>query len=339
MRNLVAIGAVTDIAQAAPIKPITIDSLRASDRQAIEIIAPCLGAPSILSFVRLTMFLLCSMALAWTGTLPSNAIACRSCASSRDCSPMIGLTEGGAVERLSKPLYRIVLGILRPAESAVRRLIIVAARDIVVEPSPKRPVRQGVKSPAKAAKAKASQAQTPRVLPIVRPAQAISIAAWPLQKDAPRPSPASMSSISIRGFPCSSVRQQPPRAPRRPLPTWKRRVDDDTVNARHLFRRLAAIRMRCKTSRARRMRLARWRARPVEERRPQRSSPFRPGRPPGFRQRPKHEVDEILKECHWLARNVAAAARHIVRIAAHSRCRAVARLDFKQPLRHTPTQS
>jgi hypothetical protein len=52
------------------------------------------------------------------------------------------------------------------------------------------------------------------------------------------------------------------------------------------------------------MRLARWRASPVEERHPPRSSPLRSGRPPGFRERAKHEVDEILKDCDWLARNV-----------------------------------
>ena len=63
---------------------------------------------------------------------------------------MIGLTESGAVERLSRPLYRLVLGILRPAESAVRRLIIVAARDIVVEPRLSVRFRRGVSSPAKA---------------------------------------------------------------------------------------------------------------------------------------------------------------------------------------------
>jgi hypothetical protein len=28
---------------------------------------------------------------------------------------------------------------------------------------------------------------------------------------------------------------------------------------------------------------------------------MRPGRPPGHRQKPSHEVDEVLKECHWLA--------------------------------------
>ena len=51
----------------------------------------------------------------------------------------IGLTEGGTVERVSKPVYRYVLGILRTAESAVRRLIVAAARDIVVESKPRRP--------------------------------------------------------------------------------------------------------------------------------------------------------------------------------------------------------
>mgnify|MGYP003532156369 CR=1 FL=1 len=50
-------------------------------------------------------------------------------------------------------------------------------------------------------------------------------------------------------------------------------------------------------------RLARWRSRPVAERRPPRESPLRAGRPPGWRLRPTHEVHEILKECHWLARN------------------------------------
>ena len=61
----------------------------------------------------------------------------------------IGLTEGGTVERLSKPLYRYVLGRLRTAEAAVRRLIVAAARDIVVEPKPKRPASTGPKVPRK----------------------------------------------------------------------------------------------------------------------------------------------------------------------------------------------
>src|SRR5690242_15547351 len=47
---------------------------------------------------------------------------------------MIGLADGGSIERLSWPLYRAVLALLRPAESAVRRLIVAAAQGLVVKP-------------------------------------------------------------------------------------------------------------------------------------------------------------------------------------------------------------
>ena len=56
---------------------------------------------------------------------------------------LIGLAEGGMVERLSRPVYRKVLGHVKAAEAAVRRLIIVMARNIVVEPRPKRPAPKG----------------------------------------------------------------------------------------------------------------------------------------------------------------------------------------------------
>ena len=57
---------------------------------------------------------------------------------------LIGLVEGGMVERVSRPVYRKALTILKSAESAVRRLIIVMARDIKVEPRPKRPMPKGL---------------------------------------------------------------------------------------------------------------------------------------------------------------------------------------------------
>src|SRR5262245_13036473 len=58
---------------------------------------------------------------------------------------MIGLGEGGAIERLSWPLYRAVLRVLRPAEAAVRRLIVIAAHGMVVKPSPVRAAPAGLK--------------------------------------------------------------------------------------------------------------------------------------------------------------------------------------------------
>ena len=90
---------------------------------------------------------------------------------------LIGLVEGGMVERLSRPLYRKVLRILRSAESAVRRLIVVMARDIVVESRPKRPRPAGLVRSRKGTfqgdiKVRAKEKARPRPS-TVRPAKAL----------------------------------------------------------------------------------------------------------------------------------------------------------------------
>jgi hypothetical protein len=43
---------------------------------------------------------------------------------------LLGLDGGGAAGRISWGLHRKVMRVLRPAESAVRRLIVVAARGL-----------------------------------------------------------------------------------------------------------------------------------------------------------------------------------------------------------------
>jgi len=53
---------------------------------------------------------------------------------------MLGEATGS---RIPKPLYRAVLLVLRPAESALRRLIIIAARGLVVKVAPSRPMPKG----------------------------------------------------------------------------------------------------------------------------------------------------------------------------------------------------
>src|SRR4051812_693343 len=57
---------------------------------------------------------------------------------------VVGLATQGAVARLPRPLYRATLRGLRPAESAVRRLIVIAARGIVVKPFAPRPMPAGL---------------------------------------------------------------------------------------------------------------------------------------------------------------------------------------------------
>ena len=95
---------------------------------------------------------------------------------------------------------------------------------------------------------------------------------------------------------------EPPLPPPPPAPIVEKKIDDGTVSATNLIRRLIAAADALNDIPRHAMRLARWQARPKEDRRPERWSPLRTGRPPGFRQRNIHAVDEILKECHWLAR-------------------------------------
>ena len=49
------------------------------------------------------------------------------------------------VSRIPLPLHCAVLRVLRPAESAVRRLIVIAARGLVVKVAPSRPMPKGHK--------------------------------------------------------------------------------------------------------------------------------------------------------------------------------------------------
>jgi hypothetical protein len=91
--------------------------------------------------------------------------------------------------------------------------------------------------------------------------------------------------------------------PPQPAPAAQASDENDTVNAKPLCRRLAAIRSALDDLPRQARRLARWRARPIGARRPRLAFPLRLGSPPGRRRRPTHEVHEILNECHWLARN------------------------------------
>ena len=52
---------------------------------------------------------------------------------------MLGLVGEATVSRIPQPLHRAVLRVLRPAESAMRRLIVIAARGLVVKLVPSRP--------------------------------------------------------------------------------------------------------------------------------------------------------------------------------------------------------
>ena len=204
----------------------------------------------------------------------------------------IGLTEGGTVERVPKPVHRYVLRILRTAESAVRRLIVAAARNIVVEPREPRPAKPRQKP---SAKPKADGEAKPRRKrrPLFNLFDTLKRFGRRFRKKRRGPEP---HVHSIESF----FRQK--EAEIAAAQAKQKVVDDGMVNAAPLIRRLMACADALQDIPGHAMRLAQWQARPKEERRPERWSPLRPGRPPGYRRRAIHEVDEILKECDWLAR-------------------------------------
>ncbi len=200
---------------------------------------------------------------------------------------MIGLGEGNTVERLSLPVYRAVLQVLRPAEAAVRRLVIVVARGLVVKPSPVRPAPAGFKI--------SSKTQGPVSFRLFDPRKQLEGVNGRRRKG-PR----------IRVIGCDFDPRvpaflrpgyMPPAPAAAPAP-------DGTVNAGPLCRRLVAIKAALEDLPRQARRYARWRARPFAARRPKLVSTLRRGAPPGYRKRSTHEVHAILAECQWLAHTV-----------------------------------
>ncbi len=206
---------------------------------------------------------------------------------------MIGLTGTDAVERLSRPLYRTVLGVLRPAEAAVRRLIVVAARGMVAKPRQRRPAPVGLAISGTGRGRLSFQLFDPR-----RPCGEDN----GRRHAGPRPQP-HIRFIDIAFDPRISVFRHAAHAAAAPARDAESAVADDTINAIPLCRRLAAIKRALEDLPRQARRYARWRARPIEARRPRLSTPMRRG-PPRGRRKPTHEVDEILTRCHWLARTV-----------------------------------
>jgi hypothetical protein len=178
---------------------------------------------------------------------------------------MLGLSAGGAVARISHRFHRKVLRVLKPAESAVRRLIVIAARNLEAKPVTPRPSRKKGGIPRKrASRRPAFQLFDPRVL-----------------------------------FDDGSERTGPHPTP--PIPS---RDGDGLIDASRLARRLEAVRLALADLPGQAKRLVRARARRDKVPRLQFLAPLRPGRPPGWRRKPTHEVDAVLKECHWLACDV-----------------------------------
>ncbi|MEP9389272.1 hypothetical protein [Mesorhizobium sp. KR9-304] len=223
---------------------------------------------------------------------------------------------------LPRHLHRAILSLLRPAESAVRRLIIVMARGLVVTLPPVRPRKPkpaptflrkpggtGILMPSKFRAPTISMAGAPRApralsLPLLDPLR-------PFRPRPKRPVQRSIPRISFPGFTAPS-----PIALRRPP------APDDPLDATRMALRLQALGAALDDLPRQAKRFARWRAARrdavgAQNRNPdaagaqnknrqaglaRRVWPLRPSRPPGQRPaRHRAEVHEVLADLHWFA--------------------------------------
>ena len=193
---------------------------------------------------------------------------------------MLGIT----VARIPQALHLAVLRILRPAESATRRLIVIAARGLVVKRASSRPMPKGQMI---------GKGGTPR----------LSFQLFDTRKDFPE-----LRQHRVK------YAKHPPRIhffgpgstvddlwPGRPPVAAPVSPPDGLVNAERLSRRLQALKLALEDLPGQARRMARWRVRRETAKAPKFKSPLRPGPPPGHRKRQIHPIDEILADCHWLA--------------------------------------
>jgi hypothetical protein len=169
----------------------------------------------------------------------------------------------------------------------MRRLIVIAARGLVVKPAAARPKPQGLTG-----RGRGNRPSFPlfdprkRFAPFDRkPGRRAIPRIWVVGHD---PTVAAMWAYQ------RSMAPTPPPA------------DDGHVDGRRLSLRLEALKLALDDLPRQARRLVRARARRDKVPSLCLKLPMRPGRPPGYRKVPVHEVDHVLAECHALARDVLA---------------------------------
>jgi hypothetical protein len=199
---------------------------------------------------------------------------------------MLGLAGEATRLRIPQPLHRAVLRVLRPAESAVRRLIVIAARGLVVKLAPSRPKPVGPIGKGGGSRLPSFQLFDTRKNFSARRRRRAT-------RNPPR--------IHFFGRDPSDPRVAAILWPARPPVADPTPPPDGLVGAARLTRRLQALKLALDDLPRQARRLARWRVRREAMQSPKFKSPLRPGPPPGHRRKPVHQIDEVLAECHWLA--------------------------------------
>ncbi len=186
---------------------------------------------------------------------------------------------------IARRLRNAAFAMLRPAEAAARRLIVIAARGLVL-------AAPAARSFGFAGQGRAGACERIPAFRLFDPKQRFARLV--------RAAPAGIPRIRTFWGPPTVAAPPPPPASRSEDP-------EAAVGSATLRLRLAALEAALSDLPRQARRLARWRAR-WKARQSERSgpaslppSPLRIGRPPGWRARAGEAVDDVLRECHALA--------------------------------------
>ena len=215
------------------------------------------------------------------------AIELNKTALARIVAGLFALLGEVALARIPLALHRSIARVLRPAESAARRLIVTLAR-ITKLKAPRRPSR-----PAPAGLVRAARGSRRLSFQLFDPRRRFH-----RRRHRGQASPAPrISFFGAGGVQRVSLSRQPPAM---------RDVSDGLETSANLLRRLGALKDALDDLPRQARRLVRALARRENVPGLKLKMPLRPGRAPGLRRKPRLDIDHVLHRCDWLARNALA---------------------------------
>ena len=196
----------------------------------------------------------------------------------RMVAALLVMAGGGVVSVLPRSVRTEIFSVLRPAESALRRLVLVVKEVLAIQ--------AGVAAARGAGTGPVGASSGAGV-------RVPSIALFDRRK-----------CFDFKGHP--PVTRGNPRVwmPGMEYPVFEPKtvpLPDDPVSAERLCRRLQALQRALGDLPKQARRLARWQAKREHAVAGTYIRPMRPGRPPGFRKRQTHPVDAVLSNCHEMA--------------------------------------
>ena len=197
------------------------------------------------------------------------------------------LAAQGGAKRLALPVYQLIARVLVPAESAVRRLIVMMARGLVVPVGVSRTMPKGLVIAGSRSRGSFQLFDTRKQFNDHEDSEPIT---GPIMGPIMGP---------ITGPRIRIVDDQAPREMF--LAKFQRPDVIGEVQTALVTRRLAILKRTLDSLPRQAKRMARWRAKRAMMQSPKVTSPLRPGPPPGARHRRRDDIDEVLTECHALA--------------------------------------